>query len=189
MARMTRSRLLVRSLVLGLVLVLPALAASCSGSSAEKPTSASAGGGGAPAEPQPVECGSLTCDPVKLIKGLDPDTIPACCVDADTCGLDSTPLNAYGVSFSEACQPKHQPGDATTACPDSPPLMVPNSTLTFPPFKGCCRSDTRTCGYLLDKLLNVIDVGLGCVDSSPFLDGGTALDCEPGGGGASGAGG
>ena len=192
MPRMTRSRLFARSLVLGLVLVGPAFSASCNGSSTEKPAPAASGGSaGAVPEPEPIQCGATTCDPVKLIKGLSPDTIPACCAGAETCGLDSSPLNAYGISFTEVCQPKHQPGDATLACPDSPPLMVPNTNppLSFPPFKGCCCADTKTCGYLLDKLANIIDVGLGCVDSSPFLDGGAPTDCDSAGGGASGTGG
>src|SRR4051812_40215636 len=129
MARMTRSRLVARSLVLGLVLIGPALAASCGGDSKTTPP-ARGGRAGAIEEPLPIECGTTTCDPVKLIPGVKPDTIPACCPGGDACGLDSSPLNAYGVSFAEACQPLHQPGDVTDACPESPPLIVPNTMLS-----------------------------------------------------------
>jgi hypothetical protein len=43
-------------------------------------------------------------------------------------------------------------------------------------FQGCCRAETQSCGYLVDRV-SVISVGLGCVDSSPFLGGATPMAC------------
>jgi hypothetical protein len=62
-----------------------------------------------------------------------------------------------------------------TSCPDSAKTPVTGSTLEIQ-FPGCCR-DNGTCGYLLDKLGGLFQLGLGCVDSSPFLDGGTPSKC------------
>jgi hypothetical protein len=44
--------------------------------------------------------------------------------------------------------------------------------------KGCCRVETSTCGYLM-VVGGLIDTELGCVDSTPFLEGGTAPSCDP----------
>jgi len=52
-------------------------------------------------------------------------------------------------------------------------------------FKGCCRP-TGSCGYMLDKIAGAIELGLGCVESEPFLDGGSSESCDPEGGGGSG---
>ncbi len=159
-----------------------AVAASCSSDSDEEPAPVAAagapGGAGSPGEVESIECGSNSCDGAKIaLGGFDP--LVPCCADGDACGLDSSFLADYGVSFEQTCQAKDQPGVLGQGCPDSPPLSVPNSTVMVPPLKGCCRTESETCGYQLDKLLGLIDVGLGCVDSSPFLDGGTAESCDP----------
>lgn len=152
-----------------------------SGSSAAgKPGTAGSG-----AAPTTVSCGTATCDSV-VIPIVDV-TVPGCCADPATsrCGLDSSALPTSGPTFSEVCQPLAQPGTADTSCPLSPkvPIEFGGVEVQFP---GCCRPD-HTCGYKLDKIAGVIQVGLGCVDATPFLEGGTPQSC--GGVGAAGAGG
>jgi hypothetical protein len=179
---MTRSRLLARSLVLALALGAPVIAASCGGDSEEKPApNATGGGGGEMPKPEPIECASETCepldDPTLAVLGQEP--IPACCATGDQCGLDTSRLAEFGLAFSEVCQPKHQPGEATTDCPESSKLMIPGNTMvSLGALKGCCRTETRTCGYLL-IIPGLLDTQLGCVDSSPFLEGGAAPACDP----------
>jgi len=186
---MKRRGLRVRSLALVLALAVGAAAASCSSKSSDsgKPTTSGGGsGGGAGASPsaEPIQCGSNTCDGVTLVKGIDP--LAACCVNSDACGLDSSFLAQYGVAFSDTCQARDQPGVDGHGGADSPPLKVPDKDFTIPALPGCCRTDTKTCGYRLDKLLGLFDVGLGCIDSTPFQDGGAAPSCDPEG--AAGAG-
>lgn len=91
----------------------------------------------------------------------------------------------FGTSFAEACQPLAQPGTADASCPTSAKVPVQGTGLEIQ-FPGCCRAD-HTCGYQLDKIAGVFTIGLGCVDSSTFLDGGTPQAC--GDLGAAGAGG
>ena len=133
--------------------------------------------------PATLECGTATCSAVVIPVG--DFTIPPCCADAATnqCGLDSSVLSAFGPTFTEACQPLNQPGVVDGECPASASTPVMGSTLQIQ-FNGCCR-DNGTCGYLLDKLGGLFPLGLGCVDSAPFLDGGTPPLC--GGGGVGGA--
>lgn len=154
--------------------------ASCGGDSESKPpppTTTDAG------ELQPISCGSTSCEGVEVpIKGYAP--LEPCCADDNACGLDSTFLASFGISFSETCQAKNQPGVLGHGCPESAKPMIPGLSLDVAPFAGCCRLDTHTCGYQLDKLLSLITVDLGCVDSAPFLDGGTAAECDPEGGSA-----
>jgi len=171
-----------RSLALGLALAAGAAAASCAGDSKEDPPPPPPHNDG----PTPKECGDLTCEGVEVpIKGYDP--LEPCCADNGECGLDSTFLASFGISFGEACQAKNQPGATGHGCPDSAKPMIPNLPINVDPFKGCCRLDTHTCGYELNELVGLIKVDLGCVDSTPFLDGGTAMECDPGEG-AGGAG-
>jgi hypothetical protein len=104
-------------------------------------------------------------------------TIPACCADAQTnhCGLDSSVLSAFGPTFTEACQPLAQPGELDPLCPASPATPVQGSGLTIT-FPGCCRPN-HSCGYDLDKLAGLFTIGLGCVDSAPFLNGAAPQAC------------
>lgn len=179
-----------------------ALASACGGSSSNPGTDAGGGNGGkgstggsagktamsgagnAGAAPS-MKCGTATCKAVVLPIG--DFTIPPCCADEATsqCGLDSSVLSAFGPTFTEACQPLNQPGVLDTECADSAKTPVTGSTLEIQ-FPGCCRAN-GTCGYLLDKLGGLFPLGLGCVDSSPFVDGGTPSQCGTGEGGASGA--
>ena len=170
-----------RSLALGVALAAGAAAASCSGDSKEeKPPPPSTDGG-----LEPISCGDLTCEGVEIpIKGYDP--LSPCCTDEVECGLDSTFLASFGISFSEACQARNQPGVPGHGCPKSAMPMIPGLALEVPPFEGCCRLETHTCGYQLDKLLSIIEVNLGCVDSAPFLDGGAPAECDPEGAGGAG---
>ena len=103
--------------------------------------------------------------------------IPPCCADSSTshCGLDSSGLVAFGPTFPEACQPLAQPGEPDASCADSAQTPVPGSTLTFT-LKGCCRAN-HTCGYDLEKVSGIFQIGLGCVDSAPFLMGAEPAAC------------
>jgi hypothetical protein len=165
-----------RGLALALALAAGATAASCGGDSKKKESPPPSGAAGKPAL-ETKECGGEICEGVYLVKGWDP--IQPCCAEGDVCGLDSSFLASYGPMFSEACQAHNQPGEDGHGCPDSPALTVPNTTFVIKPLKGCCRTETHTCGYRLEKLLDLFDVSLGCVDSAPFLDGGAAPDCDP----------
>jgi hypothetical protein len=139
----------------------------------------SAGTAGVAGKPEPITCGADTCQPVTSIVSIAP-----CCADGDVCGLDASPLAKYGFVLNETCQPLNQPGDLDTSCPASPMLMIPTGmgTLTAPGFPGCCRADTHTCGYQMDKALEIVTLGLGCVDSTPFLEGGAPSPCGGGAG-------
>jgi hypothetical protein len=135
-----------------------------------------------------VVCGKAMCKPVVIPVGQS-FAIPGCCANADTntCGLDSSVLSAFGPTFAEACQPLAQPGVEDTSCPDSVGTPVAGTALTIK-FRGCCRPSGQ-CGYQLDSIGGVIPLGLGCVDSSPFLDGGSPTSCGENAGGEGGMGG
>ncbi|HEY2410144.1 MAG TPA: hypothetical protein VGI10_29270 [Polyangiaceae bacterium] len=127
-----------------------------------------------------VTCGSMQC----LHRGVSTLTFPACCPTGttDTCGLDSSLLAQYGPSFADPCLPLHEPGVLDTTCPDR--TVNAGISITFP---GCCRAATGTCGYNLDSVMGLVTLDLGCVDSSPFVDGGVPQSCGDGGVGAAGA--
>lgn len=135
--------------------------------------------------PPTVACGTATCKAVTI--PIQNFTIPACCADAATnhCGLDATPLAVFGATFTQTCQPLAQPGTLDAECTDSPTIVVQGTNL--PPLPGCCRP-SGTCGYQLDKVAGLFQIGLGCVDSAPFLDGGPPVSCGNAAGGESGAG-
>jgi hypothetical protein len=160
------------------------LLASCSDSDKEKSCeeTGTCGGAGAPAEPGPIECSGLSCEPLVLPGNFPP--VAACCAEAGQCGLDASFLADNGANVTEFCQAREQPGDVDPACPASVPVAAPNTSLMLT-FKGCCRAETGTCGYLFDRVGGLVglEIGLGCVDSSPFLDGEAPMPC----GGAAGA--
>jgi hypothetical protein len=181
--------LTIRTSILAAVTLSLAFAASCSSDEEEEACDPNAescnpGAGGSNEPPSPIECGAATCDPLLLPFNFDP--VAPCCTDDNACGLDSSFLNEFGVTFGEACQARDQPGAVDDECPESAPLSRPE--LPSPQtFEGCCRVETGTCGYMLDKVLSdLVVIGLGCVDSTPFLEGGTAGPCTPGGGGEGG---
>ncbi len=165
------------------------------GSGGQGGSSGSVGRGGSAGAPPTMKCGSATCKAVTIPVPGNPFTIPPCCADEATsqCGLDSSVLAAFGPTFPVACQPLHQPGDLDdTTCPMSMKTPVQGSALEIQ-FAGCCRAD-HTCGYNLDTLASIVPLGLGCVDSAPFVDGGAPLACggttsSGGAAGAAGAGG
>jgi len=186
--------------------VVAAVAAPACGGNSSNPGTDSGGGGnggragsggsggkaplaGAAGNVATLECGTATCKPVVI--PVQDFTIPPCCADAATnqCGLDSSVLAAFGPTFPEACQPLDQPGTADESCPKSAKTPVQGTQLEIQ-FDGCCRPD-HTCGYMLDRLGGLFEIGLGCVDSAPFLDGGAPTSCGDAGGegGAGGAGG
>jgi hypothetical protein len=121
---------------------------------------------------------------VKLIPGYDP--IEACCAANGQCGLDGSRFADYGANFADPCQPRDQPGVLDSTCPDTETIMT-EAGLSFS-FKGCCTAANR-CGYMVDNVLSLITLDLGCVGAEPFLDGGTPKACGDGAGGAGGAGG
>jgi hypothetical protein len=110
---------------------------------------------------------------------------------ADSCGLDTALLGALGVMFDATCQPLDQPGTVDPECPGTESVMVDGGiTVQFP---GCCRPNGQ-CGYWAEEVslipgLPGLELGLGCVDSTPFLDGGAPENCGSGSGGAGGEGG
>jgi hypothetical protein len=122
-----------------------------------------------------IPCGSRSC--VGTTIPIQNFTIPACCADAKTgqCGLDSSLLALFGPSFTEACQPLAQPGTPDASCPSSAstPVTGTGLSITFP---GCCRPN-HSCGYELNTIAGVFQVGLGCVDATPFLNGGMPQAC------------
>ena len=158
-----------------------------SGAAGTGSTTDSAGDGSNP-PPEPVVCGKSMCKPV-VIPQVSDFAIPGCCADAatNTCGLDSSVLAMFGPTFAMACQPLGQPGVKDASCPNSPATPVAGTPLTIK-FPGCCRANGE-CGYQLDSIGGVIALGLGCVDSAPFLDGGTPASCGDNAGGEGGMGG
>lgn len=136
-------------------------------------------------KPEPITCGTDTCNPLTL--PFDPKYVSPCCTKDQACGLDSSPLEKFNFMFTEVCQATNQPGDQDDSCPPSPPLMIPSGSTTImaPGFPGCCRAETHQCGYLMNKLANLVELNpaLGCVDSTPFLEGGAPTPCGAGGAG------
>jgi hypothetical protein len=136
------------------------------------------GGTGGASAAQMVACGNSSCKAVTLtIPGQPALVIPACCSDAgsNTCGLDTTFLSMFGPTFPVACQPLAQAGTPDTTCP-ARIAAIPNMPADTFPIAGCCRAG-GTCGYDLNKLVGIFPIGLGCVDSAPFLDGGSPQSC------------
>jgi hypothetical protein len=149
-------------------------------------TVGSGGSGGMDASTAgPVECGTEMCAPFIIpITGAPP--VEACCAEGEVCGLDSSVLEAFGPTFEERCQARDQPGERDPSCPNSTSTTLDGGFNIE--FDGCCRTDSGTCGYMLDTVLGVYELGLGCVDSEPFLEGGTPPPCgEASTGGAGGA--
>lgn len=151
---------------------------------------------GLSATPSKMACGDVMCSSSPLLGGkynVDP-----CCVADEACGLATDFLDAANGGFDDSCQPLAQPADTSDeSCPESASVLIPVGAAMAPltPLPGCCRAETGTCGYVLDAvditgIGQVGDLGLGCVDATPFLpDGDTAAPCGAGGGGSGGAGG
>jgi hypothetical protein len=133
------------------------------------------GGGGMPLVP--VACGSELCMGVPIQTA----GIQACCADEATsqCGLDTSLLATFGATPTRACEPVNQPGELDESCPASPAIQAGGFQLM--PFPGCCREETGTCGYRVDKLLGAINLGLGCIDSASFGPAGGAGGAGAGG--------
>ena len=139
--------------------------------------------------PTAVPCGYQMCKGVSI--QLAQLEVPGCCADAktSTCGLDTTALPAMASGQGlPACQPVAPAGKPDVTCADSPAIPVMGASVTAP---GCC-TPSGVCGYDLNRVGGFISLGLGCVDSTPFNDGGTPVACgvntATGDGGMGGAG-
>ncbi len=152
-------------------------------------SSGGAGTAGSTGTPTAVPCGDQTCKGVSI--PLAQLEVPGCCADAktNTCGLDTTalPVMASGQGLP-ACQPVGPAGKPDVTCASSPAIPVMGTSVSAP---GCC-TPSGVCGYDLNRVGGFISLGLGCVDSTPFADGGTPVACGPstatGDGGMGGAG-
>ncbi len=151
--------------------------------------SQSSGAPGKTGTPTPVPCGDEMCSGISLPQAqLE---VPGCCANAktNTCGVDTSalPMMASGQGLP-ACQPVAPAGKPDATCPSSATIPVMGIPVSAP---GCC-TPTGVCGYDLDRIGGLISLGLGCVDATPFMDGGTAMICGANGvageGGMGGAG-
>jgi hypothetical protein len=147
-------------------------------------------------KPSKMACGDVMCSSSPLLGGMY--NVNPCCAAGDACGLATDFLDAATGGFDESCQPLAQPADTSDdSCPESASVVIPVGAAMAPltALAGCCRAETGTCGYVL----NAVDImgigpvgnlGLGCVDATPFLPAGdTAAPCGAAGGGSGGAGG
>jgi len=142
--------------------------------------------------PESMMCDGTLCEGLSLGLGTSLQTDACCPEDSpdEPCGVRTDFLEDYNVHLDRECQPLNSPGELDEDCPVSPPLM-PNETISLPGFPGCCLPSGK-CGFLLDEaLLGAVQLNLGCIDSRelPNPDFDAPPDCDPGAGGAAGAGG
>lgn len=131
-------------------------------------------------------CGTASCTGASVAGIVN---VNACCPPTpNTCGLDTKPLQTFGFTFNPVCQPKNQPGNLDSSCSDFTISPVTGVTLTL---KGCCRPAGQ-CGYMANTIdagtFGTFQLGMGCVDSTPFLEGGAPKSCTPSDAGPSDAG-
>jgi hypothetical protein len=146
---------------------------------------ASATGGNAGAAVTTMTCGTKTCNAIAVPgAGTGYQSIPPCCPDGtdNVCGIDTSFLSVVGESFAQTCQALAQPGPDDPSCPESTKTEVEAGAFSFPvQFAGCCRAATGTCGFDVDEIAGgLVTIGLGCVDSQPFLEGGAPKACGAG---------
>jgi hypothetical protein len=149
-------------------------------------SSGGAGKAGATGTPTPVPCGDEMCAGISV--PLAQLEVPGCCADAktNTCGIDTSALPAMASGQGlPACQPVAPAGKPDATCPSSASIQVMGIAVTAP---GCC-TPTGVCGYDLDRVGGFISLGLGCLDSTSFADGGTPVTCGPNAAGEGGMGG
>jgi hypothetical protein len=140
---------------------------------------------GAGEVPEPVPCGSATCQAIVLPNGA----VTPCCVNPleGICGA-RLGIGLPGTSPAMTCQPLTQAGQLDLTCPASTGGTVGGFPL--PPFPGCCREATGQCGYLVTDIGGLLPFAPGCVDATPFLNGADPVACGAGAmPGAAGAGG
>lgn len=161
------------------------------GTGAKGGSGGTAGTGGSAEASGPTECAGVACEPGPVVAMFSVQ-VATCCSSANKCGLDTSLLSAAGITFNTACQERNQPGDANSACPESPPIEV-SSGIVIQPFQGCCRPEGK-CGHVLNVAdvtgVGTLDLKLGCVDTDGVLpEAGAAPTCTPGSGsgGAAGA--
>jgi len=160
------------------------------GKSGTSGTGGSAEGGGVTTK----DCKGQSCKGAELPQiirdAVMMQEVAPCCAGAsgDKCGLDTSLLEQLGIRFPEVCQEKNQPGAEDANCPKQT-FTIMTFNLSIP---GCCRPNGK-CGYLANKIgvpgVAEVQFDLGCVDSTPFLDGGTPPSCSGGGDGSGGSGG
>ncbi|HEX3854993.1 MAG TPA: hypothetical protein VHW01_28720 [Polyangiaceae bacterium] len=153
-------------------------------------SSGGAGKAGSSGVPAAVPCGNQMCKGVTIPIPTAPLQAPGCCADAktNTCGIDTSALPAMASGQGlPACQPVAPAGKPDATCASSPVISVMGIPVTAP---GCC-TPSDVCGYDLDRVGGLFSLGLGCIDSTPFADAGTAVTCganTTGDGGMGGAG-
>lgn len=128
-------------------------------------------------------CGASDCADVDVLGFI---TLPGCCPEgsaSDKCGLDCTQIRQF-LMLPLGCVELDQAGDLDAACPDQT-IDAMGQTFVLP---GCCRPDMK-CGNIVDLSVVAPGVSFGCVDSTPFLDGGMTPSCGGGSGGSGGGGG
>ena len=91
------------------------------------------------------------------------------------CGLDGSALEDFGVTLVDPCQARDQPGEPDSECEASPPFQTDFGMLNF---EGCCKP-VGHCGYLIDDAFNLVQIGLGCVDTA-VVEGAVPASCTPG---------
>jgi hypothetical protein len=120
---------------------------------------ATGGTGGSGGGPEPVPCGSETCDPINEPnpQGGPDIVVPACCSSDTRCGLELDAATAGALGLEAGCNELAQAGTTDTGCPNAV-LAVGGQNITFP---GCCRA-SGGCGVEIDRGF----LHLGCVEST-----------------------
>jgi hypothetical protein len=160
------------------------------GTGGKSGTGGSSGSGGTGGGLAPAVCAGVTCEAGPTVASVGVE-VPTCCSTADKCGLDTSLLSSVGITFNQVCEERNQPGDANSACPESPPIDV-SAGFVIQPFQGCCRPEGK-CGHLLNVAdvtgIGQVELKLGCVDTEGVLpEAGAPPTCTPGGGGGGAAG-
>jgi hypothetical protein len=126
-----------------------------------------------------LACGTMTCVSDNVLGAV---TLAPCCpTDANTCGLDLTPVAQF-LPFTATCMELMRPGVVDTACP-SQLLSIMGNMTTLP---GCCAA-TNVCGAVADFSTLAPGLDFGCADTSGFADAGPPQSCTQDGGTSSGS--
>ena len=132
-------------------------------SSSSTTTSSSSGGTDASTG---LACGKSTCESLDALGAI---TLEPCCpTDANTCGLDLTPVAQF-LPFPAMCMELMRPG-RDNACP-SKTIMIQGNPFVLP---GCCAAATNVCGAVADFSSTAPGLNFGCADTSGFADAGPA---------------
>lgn len=146
-----------------------------------------------PPEPGDIMCGERSCGEAEVTIGrLEFTSLDPCCVDTNTCGIDTDAAVIAGfdeltpaglLSLEAECFPLEAPAADCSAHPAGAGCGCPEHVLRVPdpldaegepflvPLRGCCRID-GSCGYQVDTLASepalpiTLQFDLGCVDPS-----------------------